>query len=132
MNIFRRVKAVNLVAVVSDEPESDVPCGECTLCCELLSPHLTPEEISSGKYPVSFGESPDGPVVLMFKKPGTNGCSMFIDGKCSIYNDRPLACRQYDCRKGHHQSTDHVALEKFGVKVGDEARQNSSIYYSQE
>jgi Fe-S-cluster containining protein len=97
-----------------------------------LSPHLTPEEISSGKYPISLGESPEGPVVLMFKKPGTNGCSMFIDGRCSIYNDRPLACRQYDCRKGHHESTDKRAFEKFGVKVGDEARQNRVIHNIEE
>lgn len=131
MNVFRRVKNVNLVTVTSDEPISDVPCGECTFCCEVLSPHLTPEEVSSGKYPLSLGDSPDGPVLLMFKKPGTNGCAMFIDGRCSIYNDRPLACRQYDCRKGHHHSTDEVAMKKFGVNAS-EARQDSSIYYSQE
>ncbi len=25
-------------------------------------------------------------------------CPMFVGNKCSIYEDRPLACRQYDCR----------------------------------
>jgi len=25
-------------------------------------------------------------------------CPMFVDGGCSIYNDRPQTCREYDCR----------------------------------
>ena len=56
---------------------------------------------------------------------------MFVDGKCSIYEDRPLACRQFDCRKGHHPKTDKIAMEKFGVNV-DEVRKDSSIHHSQE
>lgn len=104
---------INLSSVVSVEPESDVPCGSCTLCCQLLSPYLTPQEISSGLYPISLVQ-PDqslktvdpevGPVVTIYKNPA-GGCSLFIDGKCSIYEHRPLACRQFDCRKGHHPKT---------------------------
>lgn len=117
---------INLSSVVSNEPIEDVPCGTCTVCCQILSPHLTPEEVSSGKYPISLVEpSPRlimedaniGPVVTMFKNKN-GGCSMFIDGKCSIYEDRPLACRQFDCRKGHHPKTNLVAEEKFGIKFG--------------
>ena len=91
---------VTLTAIASLEPVADVPCGSCTLCCELLAPHLTPHEISSGKYPMSFVEGPEGPVVSLWRKP-EGGCAMFVDGKCSIYEDRPMACRQFDCRKGH-------------------------------
>lgn len=114
---------VNLTSVTSDEPESEVPCGSCTLCCQLLSPHLTPEEVTSGKYPVSLVQpSPElilqdpeiGPIVTVFKN-GDGGCSLFVNGKCSVYSDRPLACRQFDCRKGHHPKTNRVAREKFGI-----------------
>ena len=80
---------VNLVSIVSEEPISDVPCGSCTLCCEILSPYLTPEEINSGKYPISLVEPTDdvlsvdptiGPIITMFKNKH-GGCSMLIDGK---------------------------------------------------
>ena len=57
-----------------------------------------------------------GPIVTMFKNK-TGGCSMFVDGACSIYEDRPQACRQFDCRKKHHPKTNHVAKEKFGINL---------------
>ena len=119
---------VNLTTIVSHEPLSDVPCGTCTLCCEVLSPHLTPEEATSGKYPISLVQpsedilrlDPDvGPIITMFKAPH-GGCSMFIDGKCSIYEDRPIACKQFDCRKKHHPKTNNMAREKFGMEIIDE------------
>ena len=84
---------VNLTSITTDEPIEDVPCGTCTRCCELLAPNLTPEEISSGKYPLSLiapthehiAANPNvGPIVTIFKKDG-GGCNMFVDGKCSIY-----------------------------------------------
>lgn len=101
---------IKLTAITSDEPISDVPCGSCTLCCQLLSPFLTPEEISSGKYPLSIVNpinNDEGPTVVLFRNKN-GGCSMLVDNKCSIYHDRPVACRQFDCRKGHHPKTNGV------------------------
>jgi Fe-S-cluster containining protein len=92
---------VTLTAFASLEPFATVPCGSCTLCCRSLSPILTPIEISSGKYPLGFMAGAKGPIVTMYKNPETGGCSMFKEDKCSIYEDRPVACRQFDCRKGH-------------------------------
>lgn len=121
MNIYKIIN-INLTSVSTDEPISDVPCGECTMCCQLLAPYLTPEEVTSGKYPISLVnpsreqllQNPNiGPTVTIYKNP-TGGCSLFIDGKCSIYEHRPLACRQFDCRKGHHPKLTEVAKEKFG------------------
>lgn len=116
---------INLTSVDSPDPISDVPCGTCTKCCEVLTPFLTPEEVSSGLYPLSLiqpdknilQENPNvGPLVAMFKKSPTGGCSMFIDGKCSIYDIRPKSCRQFDCRKHFHPATIAVAKEKFGIE----------------
>jgi len=86
---------------MSDEPIVEVPCGSCSLCCEKLAPFLSPEEISSGLYPLSLVDSPEGPIVTLYRKK-EGGCGMFVDGKCSIYDYRPTSCRQFDCRKGHH------------------------------
>lgn len=114
---------INLTSVTTNNPISDVPCGSCNLCCVLLSPHLTVEEISSGKYPISLVQPDEkilaidplaGPIVTMFKNKH-GGCAMFLDNKCSIYEDRPIACRQFDCRKGHHPKTNDIAREKFGL-----------------
>lgn len=97
---------INLSSVVSDDPIVEVPCGDCSLCCRL-SPYLTPEKISSGKYPMSFVQPNEieiqnniGPKVILFRK--NNSCGMLLNNKCSIYEDRPFACRQFDCRKNHH------------------------------
>lgn len=96
---------VNLTSVTTDEPQSVVPCKDCTFCCQKLHPFLTPDEVSSGKYPLSLVQltDSDDPVVALYKSQ-KGGCSMLIDNKCSIYDDRPLACRQFDCRKNHHPS----------------------------
>lgn len=114
MNIFRRVKKVNLVTITTDAPIEDVPCGTCTACCELLAPHLSPEEISSGLYPITLSNIDGDPVITLFRKT-SGGCAMFVDGACSIYENRPIACRQFDCRKGHHFKTDKVSIEKFQI-----------------
>jgi len=110
MNVKYETININLTSVISDEPIEDVPCGSCSLCCKTLSPFLTPAEIGSGLYPLMLIQPhPDalidnpniGPTVVLHRKP-SGGCSMHINDKCSIYDNRPLACRQFDCRKGHH------------------------------
>jgi Fe-S-cluster containining protein len=110
---------INLTSISTDEPISDVPCGSCNMCCKLLSPFLTTEEIASGKYPLSIinpSNTNEGPTVVLFRNIH-GGCGMLIDNKCSIYEDRPIACRQFDCRRGHHPKTNIVAKEKFGIDI---------------
>ncbi|MEI6420609.1 MAG: YkgJ family cysteine cluster protein [Lentisphaerota bacterium] len=101
---------INLTSVTSDEPVESVPCGSCTLCCSQLAPHLTPEEVASGLYPLSLIQPTEeqrkanpevGPIVTLYRKK-EGGCGMLIDNKCSIYDHRPNSCRQFDCRKSHH------------------------------
>ena len=90
-------------------PISDVPCNDCTYCCQKLSPFLTPDEINTGDYPISLVQPTEqeqtelniGPKVTLFMNKD-HGCSMLINNKCSIYDHRPLACKQFDCRKNHH------------------------------
>lgn len=111
---------INLTSIGSDELPEDVPCGTCTLCCEKLSPFLTPEEVASGLYPLSLlqpdevqlQDNPNiGPIVVLYRKK-EGGCGMFIGGKCSIYDYRPKACRQFDCRKGHHPTIPNMIDNK--------------------
>jgi hypothetical protein len=57
-----------------------VSCGSCQACCRA-------------GYPI---EMDDG-TVLPPRADGT--CPKMIDGACSIYDDRPAVCRNYDCRR---------------------------------
>lgn len=121
MQNFKNLPVI-LTSYYSDDADSDVPCGTCTRCCELLAPMLTPDEISSGRYPLSFTNptpdqrriNPDSDIVVTLYRRPTGGCGMFIDGRCSIYDHRPQACRQFDCRKGHYPGLIEHAKEKFG------------------
>lgn len=119
MSASAKIITVNLTSIGSNEPISNVPCGECVACCEKLTPYLTPEEVASGLYPLSllqptsehFAINPDvGPIVVLYRKK-EGGCGMLVDGKCSIYDYRPKSCRQFDCRKGHHPAIPNMVKE---------------------
>ena len=80
----------------------DVPCGECTACC--TSSYFV--HIESGETQTLARIAPE----LVFAAPGAPGrrllgydrrgrCPMLSAAEtCSIYDDRPLTCRVYDCR----------------------------------
>lgn len=87
------------MTVEVDYPESDVPCGTCYDCCSKLSPYLTEEEFKTGKYAYTFMAIPgaDQPVIAV-PKAEHGGCMYLVQNRCSIYEDRPRACRQFDCR----------------------------------
>lgn len=95
---------VKAIAIEHDLPESDVPCQSvsCTECCEKLSPYLTEDEVNSGQYVytlVNIG----GPEPAFSIPRIESGCVYLNhEKKCTIYDKRPLSCRQFDCRKDHH------------------------------
>jgi Fe-S-cluster containining protein len=101
-----KYKTIYLKAVIveTNEEISDVPCMSvgCTECCERLSPFLTEEEMASGKYIYTFIDvGDDKPAIAV---PRTEHGCVYLDHNkmCTIYETRPLSCRQFDCRKNHH------------------------------
>ena len=82
--------------------EIRVPCGDCKACCtSSYFIHIGPDETDTlAKIPQEFLFAapglPQGHVVLGYDKNGH--CPLFINNECSIYNDRPRTCRNYDCR----------------------------------
>lgn len=95
---------IKVVSVERDIPESNVDCKSvsCTECCEKLSPFLTHDEWTSGKYIYTLLDvGVDTPTIAIPRN--ERGCVYLDENKhCTIYNIRPLACRQFDCRKNHH------------------------------
>jgi Fe-S-cluster containining protein len=81
---------------------ADVPCGACTGCCQAsLFIHIAPHETNAlARIPkrLLFAAPglPEGHMLLGYDPEGR--CPMLADGKCSIYDDRPQTCRDFDCR----------------------------------
>jgi Fe-S-cluster containining protein len=81
---------------------SIVPCGACTACCTSSQfVHVEPDEVDAlahipGDLLVPAPGAPPGHLVLGYDERGH--CPMLADGRCSIYEHRPRACRVYDCR----------------------------------
>src|ERR1035441_2185541 len=81
---------------------ADVPCGICRGCCRSsMFIHIKPEETQTIKriprallFPAPG--LPKGHLLMGYDDQGQ--CPMFVDNKCSIYEDRPQTCRDYDCR----------------------------------
>ena len=79
-----------------------VPCGSCNACCRTYHQlHLRPGEKAARKrlpreYLSVARGLPPGFLVLGYDERGA--CPVLLDGRCSIYEDRPLVCRTYDCR----------------------------------
>ena len=82
--------------------EARVPCGGCTACCRSsYFIHIRPDEKETlARIPKKLlfpsPGLPKGNVLMGYDEQGC--CPMFIGGKCSIYENRPRACRTYDCR----------------------------------
>ena len=64
----------------------DPPCGECTGSC-CISYDVIALETKEVEY---FG-------VPHFQI-GNDGCQYLEKGRCSIHNERPQVCRDFDCR----------------------------------
>jgi Fe-S-cluster containining protein len=89
-------------AAIRGERDADVPCGDCTACCTASQfIHVGPDEretlavIPRGLLFAAPG-FPAGHVLMGYDDEGR--CPMFVDGRCSIYENRPRTCRTYDCR----------------------------------
>ena len=82
--------------------ESDVPCGECNACCQSGHfIHVAADDVDAlhhipGELLFPAPGVDDGTMVMGYNEHGH--CPMLIEGRCSIYEHRPRACRIYDCR----------------------------------
>ena len=81
---------------------TDVECGGCSACCSSsYFIHIRPEETQTlGRIRksllVAAPGHPKSHVVLGYDENGQ--CPLLKSGKCSIFDQRPITCRTYDCR----------------------------------
>ena len=90
------------IATLDKDVPADVPCGSCNACCRTFHQiHLRPGENRARKrlpkeYLSAARGLPPGYLLLGFTEEGA--CPVLVGGRCTIYEDRPLVCRTYDCR----------------------------------
>ncbi len=93
---------VELQGALRGERGSEVPCDGCTACCTASQfiPIGPDETATLARIPKALRFPapglPRGHVLLGYDERGH--CPMLIEGRCSIYEDRPRTCRTYDCR----------------------------------
>ena len=94
----RRVR-LNVVRGKRTLPNSEVDCASrihlCRARCCTFSVELSREDLDEGKLRWEIEQ----PYLLRHDSDGY--CSHFSreSGGCTVYEDRPAACRQYDCRQ---------------------------------
>lgn len=80
----------------------NVPCGTCRGCCRSsMFVHIKPEEKQTiRRIPrvllFAAPGQPKGHLLMGYSDQGC--CPMLAGGNCSIYEDRPRTCRDFDCR----------------------------------
>jgi len=90
-----------LVSGFHEEIFSEIDCLECANCCRTLGPKFTPRDVDKASAALGLRESSfrkahlrvdeDGDAVLKALP-----CPFLCDDNwCSIYDDRPKACREY-------------------------------------
>lgn len=114
---------------------ASVPCGDCKACCR--AGYFIPVRDQECSTIAAI------PARLLVRSPGAPGhggslisttrrgnCALLINGACSIYRQRPQACRDYDCRifaaagleSGHGEIDRQVAQWRFDYN-GEESKQ---------
>lgn len=90
------------LATLHDDVPADVPCGACNACCRTFHQiHIRPGERRARKrlpreYLSVARGLPPGYLLLGYTEAGA--CPVLVAGRCTVYEDRPLVCRTYDCR----------------------------------
>lgn len=113
-----------LRAQTQADPESDVPCGDCNACCSasFFIPIQGEERETLAHIPsarLTRSASSDAPQWTL-DQTCTGGCPMLAGNACSIYKQRPRACRRFDCRV--------FAAAGIGLGSGPRARMNERVW----
>jgi Fe-S-cluster containining protein len=108
-----------MVRAIRAAQPSDVPCGDCNACCR--SSYFIEVKPNDAQARQRI------PAALLFDAPGapagyqllgydeSGRCPMLETSGCSIYADRPLTCRTYDCRIFAATGIAEAAAEKADV-----------------
>jgi len=117
-----------------------VPCGDCKACCRAgyFIPVREHEWSTLAAIPARLlvrppGDPGDGDNLISTTRRGE--CALLMQGACSIYRQRPQACRDYDCRifaaaglrSGHGEIDRRVAQWRFDYHDEDSRQAHAAV-----
>lgn len=81
---------------IRDGSDASVPCNGCNACCrsKILNAEVRAAELE--RFPDAVWSDKNNSYVLPKLEDGS--CTRLIDGRCSVYSERPKSCSAYDCR----------------------------------
>jgi hypothetical protein len=89
----------------------DVPCNGCTSCCHARARVHPEKEPQERLQRLDLTPHPDGKSLMLSRRPD-GGCIHLGPQGCGVYEHRPTACRQLDCRV--HALTARACVEYGG------------------
>ena len=109
VSILNKMLKMGIGAVYGQEeeglPDAVIDCRkriqECRAACCTLTFALTRDEVLKG----SIKHNRERP---FFISRNTDGYCTHLDRssmECTVWNDRPLRCRRYDCTEGRHEDS---------------------------
>ena len=128
--------------VLRGQAEADVPCGTCVGCCVSRyyirirrQDRAAVAGIAASYLLTPAGITP-GDALMGWRHDGT--CPALVERRCTIYSQRPLTCRDYDCRvfvaAGLEAGNDdkqvineRVHAWRFTYATGDARRRHESV-----
>jgi hypothetical protein len=77
-------------------PSADiaVPCGSCTACCRRTGPISVAEDEAAPELQLVT----DAAGIHWLPRNPDGACRHITDAGCAVYQQRPRACRRFDCR----------------------------------
>jgi Fe-S-cluster containining protein len=115
---------MSIFALGASPIATNVPCNGCTLCCRGYQAIILHPECGDDAAKYQTVEVPNpltGEPALMVEQKPNGDCIYLGEQGCSIYEDRPIICRGYDCRKHYMTLTKAVrqALVEKGMASKD-------------
>jgi len=81
-----------------------VPCGDCHLCCRLMTPIRPDKGDDPAQYQTAIclqiGKDP----FLILDRKDNGDCVYLGEHGCTIWDRAPVVCREFDCRNTYKNS----------------------------
>lgn len=92
---------ITMRRALRDNKGMNVPCGNCFACCTssyIINVHSDEKETLRAVPHELLIDTYGSPGTKALKSDTNGHCLLMKENKCLIYENRPWACRTYDCR----------------------------------
>lgn len=98
-----------------------VPCGDCHLCCKLMTPILPDKGDDPAQYQTAMCHTPGKAPYMILDRHANGDCVYLGADGCTIWDRAPFVCRDFDCRNTFKNSD--RAGRRLAIKNGDMSKE---------